>query len=276
MFSNRAYDERCTAKGKANDYLDSMAEVLFNEKCSQRLEPNSNLKTIATITMGQSPSGSSYNENENGRVFYQGRADFDTRFPRRRLFTTEPKRMAQENDVLISVRAPVGDLNIANEECCIGRGLATVHSKYQSFIYYLLRAQTVKLNSYNGDGTVFGSINKQALNNLAIYLPSENTIREINDLLTPIDLLIRKNDDQVRQLEQARDTLLPKLMSGEMDISKVDITQLNNHLAYMPMLLNFSPRLCYSQYPTLPISLTFTLNANLHSQARPSQNLPSC
>ena len=79
------------------------------------------LSDIAEITMGQSPDGKSYNENGIGTVFYQGRAEFGTRFPTRRLFTTEPKRMAKKFDTLMSVRAPVGDTNIANEDCCIGR-----------------------------------------------------------------------------------------------------------------------------------------------------------
>ena len=85
------------------------------------------LSDIAEITMGQSPDGKSYNENGIGTVFYQGRAEFGTRFPTRRLFTTEPKRMAKKFDTLMSVRAPVGDTNIANEDCCIGRGLAAIH-----------------------------------------------------------------------------------------------------------------------------------------------------
>ena len=75
------------------------------------------LQDIAQITMGQSPSGDSYNEDGDGCVFYQGRAEFGSRFPTRRLFTTSPKRMAQAGDVLLSVRAPVGDLNLSYENC---------------------------------------------------------------------------------------------------------------------------------------------------------------
>lgn len=77
------------------------------------------LSEIADITMGQSPKGSSYNENSEGSVFYQGRAEFTDRFPTRRLFTTEPKRMAEAGDVLLSVRAPVGDMNIANVKAAV-------------------------------------------------------------------------------------------------------------------------------------------------------------
>lgn len=84
------------------------------------------LADIAEITMGQSPAGNSLNENREGMIFYQGSSDFGFRFPSIRVFTTEPKRLAVANSVLFSVRAPVGDINVAKEECCIGRGVASI------------------------------------------------------------------------------------------------------------------------------------------------------
>ncbi len=216
---------------RLNDYLAELGDALFNRECPQSNEPNAILSDIAQVTMGQSPSGSSYNEDGNGEVFYQGRAEFGAFFPRRRLFTTEPKRMAREGDTLMSVRAPVGDLNIANEDCCIGRGLAAIHSENnQSFVHYLVRAQGRQLDTFNGDGTVFGSINGKALKKLPVYLPSSDVIARLESRLEPIDALIRRNDDEMQALERMRDTLLPRLMSGEIDVSKVDLTQPNNHL----------------------------------------------
>lgn len=217
---------------RINDYLAEIALTLFNRECPQINEPNAMLSDIAQITMGQSPSGSSYNEDGNGEVFYQGRAEFGAFFPRRRLFTTEPKRMAQEGDTLMSVRAPVGDLNIANENCCIGRGLAAIHSESnQSFVHYLVRARGRQLNTFNGDGTVFGSINGKALKELPVFLPSNDVIIHLESQLKSIDALIRRNDDESQVLEHMRDTLLPRLMSGEIDVSEVEVpTQLNNHL----------------------------------------------
>ena len=196
------------ANSKLNDYLAEMGTALFNNVAPQSNAPNAALSDIAEITMGQSPSGSSYNEEGSGEVFYQGRAEFGSFFPRRRLFTTEPKRMAQEGDTLMSVRAPVGDLNIANEKCCIGRGLAAIHSDtFQSFTHYLLRGQSRQLDAFNGDGTVFGSINGKALRALPIYLPTEKEINEIEIELKSLDAMIRNNDDEIRLLEQLRDTL---------------------------------------------------------------------
>ena len=228
----RPFQQQLAINSRINDHLAEMAMMLFDSECPQANEPNAVLSDVAEITMGQSPSGSSYNENGHGEVFYQGRGEFGSFFPRRHLFTTEPKRMAREGDILVSVRAPVGDLNIAAEDCCIGRGLAAIHSgSNQSFVHYLMRAQKRQLDTFNGDGTVFGSINGKALKELSVYLPSNDGIAHLQSLLEPIDAMIRRNDDEMQALEQLRDALLPKLMSGEIDISRIDLRQLNGHLS---------------------------------------------
>lgn len=209
-----------------------MAMALFNRECPQTNKPNAVLSDIAKITMGQSPSGSSYNEDGDGEVFYQGRAEFGLFFPRRRLFTTEPKRMARGGDTLLSVRAPVGDLNIAADDCCIGRGLAAIRSEgTQSFVHYLMRAKKKQLDAFNGDGTVFGSITGKALKELPVCLPGNDVVARPQSLLEPIDVMIRRSDDEIRALESLRDTLLPRLMAGEVDVSQIDLKQLNGHLA---------------------------------------------
>lgn len=126
----------------------------------------------------------------------------------------------------MSVRAPVGDLNIANERCCIGRGLAAIHSdNFQSFVYYLLRAQAKQLDAFNGDGTVFGSINGKALKALPVYLPNWDVMIRLETELGSINQMIRKNDDEIQILEQLRNTLLPKLITGEIDVSKISAYQ---------------------------------------------------
>lgn len=183
------------------------------------------LSDIAAITMGQSPNGSSYNEEKLGTVFFQGRAEFGERFPTIRLYTTEPKRMACTNDILMSVRAPVGDLNVAHEDCCIGRGLAAIHSKskHQSFLLYTMFSLKKQIDVFNGEGTVFGSINRDSLNNISILIPSKEQIDEFESIVAPMDSLIRNNYNESCRLQQIRDTLLPKLMSGELDVSDIDI-----------------------------------------------------
>lgn len=138
--------------------------------------------------------------------------------------------MAKAGDVLMSVRAPVGDLNLAYEDCCIGRGLAAIHCNYPSYGLHLMRSLHRKLDAYNGEGTVFGSINGKALKGLPVALPDDASMREFEKETAPIDAQIRSNEAESRSLAALRDALLPKLMSGEIDVSKVNITQLNSHL----------------------------------------------
>lgn len=120
------------------------------------------LSDIANITMGQSPAGSSFNEEGNGTIFYQGSTDFGWLFPRTRQYTTAPSRMAKQGDILLSVRAPVGDMNIANTDCCIGRGLAALNSKTGSdgFLCYTIKYFKQIFDRRNAEGTTFGSIKK--------------------------------------------------------------------------------------------------------------------
>ena len=211
-----------------NDNLQQQAMALYAEmflNSSNNDVTSGTLSDIAVITMGQSPSGSSYNEDGVGEVFYQGRAEFGFRFPKRRLFTTEPKRMAEDGDVLLSVRAPVGDLNVAYERCCIGRGLGAIHSKtgHSSFVLYTMFALRSQLDVFNGEGTVFGSINRDALNAIPIDVPLVTQIDRFETVAHPIDELIRANYEENCRLEAIRDSLLPKLMSGEIDVSAVQL-----------------------------------------------------
>lgn len=201
--------------------MELYAEMFLNS--SNNDVTSGTLSDIAVITMGQSPSGSSYNEDGVGKVFYQGRAEFGFRFPKRRLFTTEPKRMAVAGDVLLSVRAPVGDLNVAYERCCIGRGLGAIHSKtgHSSFVLYTMFALRSQLNVFNGEGTVFGSINRDALNAIPIDVPLVTKIDRFEAFAHPIDELIRTNYEENCRLEAIRNSLLPKLMSGEIDVSAI-------------------------------------------------------
>ena len=223
-----AIDDRIENNSKINDNLQQQAMALYASMFldNPALETTAGtLKDIANITMGQSPSGSSYNEDGNGEVFYQGRAEFGYRFPTRRLYTTEPKRMAEAGDVLLSVRAPVGDLNVAYERCCIGRGLGAIHGRngYQSFVLYTMFALRPQLDVYNGEGTVFGSINRNALNDMPIDIPSENAIAAFEAAVRPMDDMIRSNYEENCRLQELRDALLPRLMSGEVDASDIEL-----------------------------------------------------
>ena len=221
-------DQRIQANTKINDNLQQQAKSLYEEMFLNNPDADmvsGTLSDIAKITMGQSPSGSSYNEESVGEIFYQGRAEFGFRFPTRRLFTTEPKRMAEPGDVLLSVRAPVGDLNVAYEKCCIGRGLGAIHSKTgdSSFMLYTMFALKPQLDVFNGEGTVFGSINRDGLSNLPVNIPSAEEIAKFEATVRPMDNLIRTNHEEICRLQSIRDSLLPKLMSGEIDVSDINL-----------------------------------------------------
>ena len=221
-------DQKIALNNEINDNLQQQAKSLYEEMFLNNPDADmvsGTLSDIATITMGQSPSGSSYNEDSVGEVFYQGRAEFGFRFPTRRLFTTEPKRMAEPGDVLLSVRAPVGDLNVAYEKCCIGRGLGAIHSKTgaSSFMLYTMFALKPQLDVFNGEGTVFGSINRDGLSNLPVNIPSAEIIAKFEAVVRPMDNLIRTNYEEICRLQSIRDNLLPKLMSGEIDVSGIQL-----------------------------------------------------
>ena len=221
-------DEKIELNNAINNNLGQQAQAIYQQMFIDNASSDwteGTLSDIADITMGQSPSGSSYNEVGNGTIFFQGRAEFDFRFPTVRLYTPEPKRMACANDTLMSVRAPVGDLNVAHTDCCIGRGLTAIHSKnnHQSFVLYTMFSLKKQLDVFNGEGTVFGSINRNSLNEMPLLIPSNEKLDEFEALVAPIDAAIRNNYDKICRLEQLRDSLLPKLMSGELDISNLDL-----------------------------------------------------
>ncbi|HQQ67096.1 MAG TPA: restriction endonuclease subunit S [Thermotogota bacterium] len=228
-----ALDEKIAVNEKINHRLEQIAQAIFKSWFVD-FEPwggvmpedwrEGTLSEIADIVMGQSPEGSSYNENGIGTVFYQGRAEFGYRFPTRRLFTTEPKRMAKKGDILMSVRAPVGDLNIAFEPCCIGRGLAAVRSirDRRSFTFYSMLTLKQQLNTYNAEGTVFGSINTKDFANLRILIPSDKLIDRFEETIRPLDNQIESNYSECVNLQSIRDLLLPRLMSGEVSVANIE------------------------------------------------------
>ena len=221
-------EEKIELNNAINNNLEQQALATYQHMFIDNASSNwkeGTLSDVAEITMGQSPRSSSYNKDSIGTIFFQGRAEFGFRFPTIRLYTTEPKRMACANDALMSVRAPVGDINVAHTDCCIGRGLAAIHSKnnHQSFVLYTMFSLKKRLDIFNGEGTVFGSINKISLLEMPILIPPIEKLDEFEMLVAPIDITIRNNYDEICCLEQLRDSLLLSLMSGELDVSKINI-----------------------------------------------------
>ena len=176
------------------------------------------------LTMGQSPPGSTYNDDSDGLPFFQGRTDFGFRYPENRKFCTAPTRIAEPNDTLVSVRAPVGDVNMAWERCCIGRGLAALRHKSgsSSFTYHSARAIQQELQQYEHTGTVFGAINKKQFQALTTIEPTSEIVDAFGSLTLPLDGRVRSDIAASRTLAALRDTLLPKLVSGQLRVTPLN------------------------------------------------------
>jgi type I restriction enzyme S subunit len=243
-------DDKIELNNKINQELENLAQTLFKRWFVDFEFPNENgepykssggemvdselgeipkgwgirtLKDEFIINMGQSPKGDTYNDNGDGIIFFQGRSDFGFRFPSPRMYTSDPKKIAQKFETLISVRAPVGDINMAETQCCIGRGIGAIsHSeKLFSYTYYKILSIQDELKSYDNEGTVFGSINKETLGNIKTIIPQKQIANDFNELVSEIDFLISNNIKEYRELTNLRDTLLPKLISGELEVQEV-------------------------------------------------------
>jgi type I restriction enzyme S subunit len=180
------------------------------------------LKDFALLIMGQSPKSEFYNENKEGLPFHQGVKDYGIRFPTDITYSTAGNREAVKGDILFSVRAPVGRINVAKNKIILGRGLAAIRMpNFNSFMFYALRRMFTTEDSI-GSGTVFNSVNKADLNNLKFILPPENQLLNFKNLVDPLDQQYLNNSKENITLTQLRDTLLPKLISGEVRVKDVE------------------------------------------------------
>lgn len=218
-------DDKIDLLHRQNATLEKMAETLFRQWFVEEAKEDWETGKLADefdFTMGASPPGESYNEEGIGIPMYQGNADFGFRFPTNRVFTTDPKRLAEKHDTLIGVRAPVGEQNMANEKCCIGRGVAAFRYKldnsFYTYTFFKIKSLMDEIKQFNETGTVFGSISKSDFENIEIVIPDKISIQKFQNEAKPIDDKIITNTIQIRTLTALRDTLLPKLMSGEVRV----------------------------------------------------------
>lgn len=163
------------------------------------------LKDVCKINMGQSPDSSSYNENGEGIPFFQGNADFGERYPVTRVWCNAPTKIAQSEDILISVRAPIGALNYAKEKCCIGRGLAAItpdKSKVSlEFVYWFLKGKNAELKS-KGTGSTFKAISKKILEEILIPDVGFDKQHEYAQMLEKIYVIIQTRKQELQKLDE--------------------------------------------------------------------------
>jgi type I restriction enzyme S subunit len=176
------------------------------------------------LTMGQSPPGETYNEVGEGLPFYQRRADFSFRFPTRRVYCTSPTRLAKKGDTLVSVRAPVGDINMASEDCAIGRGIAAARHKSgsRSYSYQFMHSIEEVFARFEAEGTVFGSIGKKDFHAIPCVIPPRELVLAYEQRVSLLDDRIEVNEHESSTLAGLRDALLPRLISGELRVQHAE------------------------------------------------------
>lgn len=208
---------------KGQPYKSSGGKMVFNP-ILKRVIPEGweagTLRDIAHIVMGQSPPGESYNLGGEGCLFFQGSTDFGWRFPTARQFTTQPTRFAKEGDILLSVRAPVGTMNIAPSYCAIGRGLSALRSKteHDTYLWSVMSYFKQIFDRRNADGTTFGSINKDDLHALMVVMPEAVIVESFEGKVRAGNKMIATNQKQNQELTTLRDWLLPMLMNGQISL----------------------------------------------------------
>ena len=219
------------AQGKPNEqgkpYKSSGGKMVYNKELKREIPEGwevNNLSDIANIAMGQSPAGSSYNDNGIGTMFFQGSTDFGWRYPTIRQYTTAPSRFAKAGDILLSVRAPVGTINIADNNCCIGRGLAALNSKdgFTSYLFYVMEYFKRIFDYRNSAGTTFGAITKDDLYTLKVIKPQNELLEKYDKVVSNYNKMILVNHKQNQQLTSLRDWLLPMLMNGQVTVREAE------------------------------------------------------
>lgn len=177
------------------------------------------LSQVADVIMGQSPKSEFYNSEKKGLPFHQGVGSYGVRFVMDDIYSTSYTRIAEPNSILFSVRAPVGRLNITKNKVVIGRGLAAINQAdgCQSYLYYLLKNRFFKDNIV-GNGSIFASVSKDELLNQKFLIPERNLMMQFEKIVSQMDKQIENLDSKNKNLIEARDRLLPKLLSGEVEM----------------------------------------------------------
>ncbi|MGI8809093.1 MAG: restriction endonuclease subunit S [Acidimicrobiales bacterium] len=191
------------------------------------------LVEVASLIMGQSPRSEHYNSAGVGKPFHQGVADFGRHFPIHRMYCSVDGRSASEGDVLLSVRAPVGRVNLAFDDITIGRGLAAVRSLTgrQAVLYRAMKDVVFAVEDAMGGGTIFKAIGKKELEQVPVLVAPDEIESVAEGLLAENLAMLRSLTFQSRTLGAIRDLLLPKLVTGQIDVSHLDLDALVESVA---------------------------------------------
>lgn len=234
-----ALDDKIELNRQTNATLEAMAQTIFKEWFVDFNYPGATgevvdselglipagwrvgkLEEIATIVMGLSPSGDSYNLNGEGIPLINGPVEFGDYFPVKTKWTTEPTRMAESGDLIFCVRgSTTGRRVIADDSYCIGRGVCAIRAKNNArvFLYQTINSGIEDLLTKT-TGSVFPSLSAPDIKNFSIVVPPWSIIEEFQELTNPFISKIETNINQMAALSLLRDSLLPKLMSGKIEV----------------------------------------------------------
>jgi type I restriction enzyme S subunit len=188
------------------------------------------LEDVSEINMGQSPPSEDCSEEARGLPFYQGNAEFGSKYPSPQKWCEKPKKIANGGDTLISVRAPVGEINIAPHKCCIGRGLAAITAKgiNPDYLYHSLFIHRKALQKI-AQGSTFEAINSKELSDLSIFSPPFSEQKKIAEILTTVDEAIEKTDQIIDKTKEAKTGLMQRLLTrgiGHKNFKKTEIGEI--------------------------------------------------
>ena len=235
-----AYDELIENNRRRIALLERMAEEIYREWFVRMRFPGhehvkvhkgvpegwkeGKLGSIVHLVMGQSPKSEYYNQHGDGLPFNQGVGTYGERFPRREIYCSIDGRRANKGDILFSVRAPVGRLNIADCDMIIGRGLAGLSHKqgFQSYLYYLLKC-LFSNEDIIGNGAIFNSVGRDELSAFGLLKPTNILVEQFNKIALPIDQQIMILSSTLSNLQQTRDLLLSRLIAGKLAVDDLDI-----------------------------------------------------
>lgn len=239
-----AYDDLIENNLKRIKLLEEMAQITYEEWFVRLKFPGhettpvdsetglpegwkkTTLGNCCSLVMGQSPKSEFYNYEKNGLPFHQGVKDYGFRFPENTCWSTDGSRIAKAKDILFSVRAPVGRLNIAIEDIILGRGLSAIRHRNnsQSFLFYQLK-QIFFQEDMMGGGAIFASVTKEDMLRIGLIKPDKRTESEFNQFGAAIDQNVENLHRQNQLLKEARDILLPRLMTGMIDVEQLDLPE---------------------------------------------------
>lgn len=179
------------------------------------------LDTIASINMGQSPPSSFYNEEQKGLPFHQGVGSYGDIYLKDEIYSTQGAKVAESNSIIFSVRAPVGRINITLNKIYLGRGVAAINAinGNNGFLYWSLRSKFAKEDTI-GNGAIFSSVTRDELGRQKMIVPDKSTVAKFESIANKMENLIRDITNQNKSLIRQRDLLLPRLMSGKLEVKE--------------------------------------------------------